>query len=85
VANCRAGDWKAVSDALNKSMKPRQGCDAFDWIVLALSHHGLGKTARACDCYFRAIQPHGLARLTPEQREELSALRAEADALFGKK
>ncbi len=86
LVHYRLGNYAAAVAALKPNVEMDGGKDAaFDWIVLALSHHGLGQTPQACDCYFHAIQPHVLARLTPEQREEMIALRAEADALFGKK
>ena len=36
VAHYRAGDWKAALEALEKSMKLRNGGDSSDWFFLAM-------------------------------------------------
>jgi tetratricopeptide (TPR) repeat protein len=86
LVHYRLQNYEAGVAALKRNLETDAGTlAAFDWIVLALCHQGLGQTAKAHDCYFRAIQHQALARLPPEDQEEIRVLRGEADALFGKK
>jgi hypothetical protein len=49
-----------------------------------MSHHHLGETARARDYYDWAVRWVAMQRdLWPENRDELTAFRAEAEELFG--
>ncbi|HEV3445636.1 MAG TPA: serine/threonine-protein kinase [Gemmataceae bacterium] len=77
VAQYRAGNMKAAVQALNQSMKLRDGGDGCDWVFLAMAYWRLGDQKQACAWYEKAVQrPDDL----PE--ENLAFFRAEAEALL---
>ena len=56
---------------------------AFDLYFLAMSHHRLGETARARDYYDWAVRwARSNEASTPDNLEELTAFRAEAEELL---
>jgi tetratricopeptide (TPR) repeat protein len=55
VAHYRAGDRKAASNALEKSMSLRQGGDPFDWLFFAMAQWRLGKKEEARTWYDRSV------------------------------
>jgi eukaryotic-like serine/threonine-protein kinase len=85
VAYYRAGRHREAVEVLRSNLdKQAEEILAFDLYFLAMSHHHLGETARARDYYRWAIR---WTALQPELKavylEELSACRAEAEALLG--
>jgi serine/threonine protein kinase/tetratricopeptide (TPR) repeat protein len=87
VALYRAGEWKAANEALEKSMRLRQGGDGCDWLFLAMSHWRLGDAAHARAWHDRAVRWIDLNRqaLAANRglQDELRRFRAEADELLG--
>ncbi len=83
----RLGEFDKAISTLERSL--REGNDqaaAFDLFFLAMCHARLGDSAKAKDCYDRAvkwIQEHQ-EQVTPEWAEELKNFRAEADAVLAK-
>src|SRR5262249_48548790 len=55
VAHYRAGDVKAASDALHKSMGLRKGGDGFDWFFLAMAQWRLEHREEARAWYDKAV------------------------------
>jgi hypothetical protein len=85
VAYCRARRYREAVEVLrpNVAIEEDQFL-AYDLYFLAMSHYGLGETARARDYYDWAVR--WVARqpdVQPEHRVELTAFRAEAEELFG--
>jgi tetratricopeptide (TPR) repeat protein len=85
VVYYRLGQLDGAVETLERSL-PKSKIPASDLFFLAMSYRRLGQTARAADCYDRAVhwvdaQPTALA---PDQVEELNAFRAEAEALLKK-
>ena len=87
VANYRAGRYREAVAALEKSLAAGHGeSDAFDLYFLAMSHHALGDGAKAADCYHRAVKwvQEQQGKLRPHERTELTAFRAETEAVLAK-
>jgi eukaryotic-like serine/threonine-protein kinase len=80
VAQYRAGDWKAAISALEKSMKLRNGGDAFDWFFLAMADWQLGRKQQARAWYGKAV---AWMEKQHVKKEELRRFRAEAEKLMG--
>jgi len=80
VAYYRAGNWKAATEALEKSMELRSGGDAFDWFFLAMAHWRLGAKEEAHKWLARGVD--WTAKNRPND-EELRRFRAEAEELLG--
>jgi serine/threonine protein kinase/tetratricopeptide (TPR) repeat protein len=55
VAHYRAGDWKAATAALEKSMALRQGGDSFDWFFLAMARWRSDDRAGARSWFDKAV------------------------------
>jgi serine/threonine protein kinase/WD40 repeat protein len=85
VAYYRAGRYREAVDILRPNVeKQEEKILAYDLYFLAMSHHRLGETARARDYYDWAVRWVSMQRdLKPEQRDELTAFRAEAEELLG--
>jgi tetratricopeptide (TPR) repeat protein len=79
VAQYRAGDWKAASAALEKSMELRKGGDSFDWLFLAMAHWQLDNKEQARQWYEQACK--WMDKHQPAN-EELKGFRTEAAALI---
>ena len=79
MAHYRAGDWKAALEALEKSMKLRNGGDRSDWFFLAMSHEKLGDKEKARQWYDRATL--GMEK-NSSTNEEINRFRAEAAELL---
>jgi serine/threonine protein kinase/WD40 repeat protein len=85
VVNYRLGQYKEAVEALERGVKNNKDqATAFDLYFLAMCHHGLGDAAKAKDCYDQAVAWQKQAKLTPQQVEELSVFRADAEALLQK-
>jgi tetratricopeptide (TPR) repeat protein len=85
VALYRNGHYKEAIDALDTSLKGSQGkADAFDLYFLAMCHHRLGAEAAARDCLDQANRwtEAKSAKISDTWRQELTAFRAEAEALL---
>jgi tetratricopeptide (TPR) repeat protein len=82
AAHCRAGEWPAAIEALNKSMELRQGGDAFDWYFLAMAEWQRGNKDEARKWYDKAVE---WAEKNAKDNEELKRFSAEASALLGMK
>ncbi|MBI4586106.1 MAG: hypothetical protein HY717_19015 [Planctomycetes bacterium] len=79
IARCRAGDWKAGAEALEKALSLGSSEPAREWLFLAMASWRLGKESQAREFYRRAAE-----RLERQKAgsEDLLHLRAEAEALF---
>ncbi|MBA4062319.1 MAG: hypothetical protein C0501_01170 [Isosphaera sp.] len=82
VAYCRTGEFAAAVPVLERSLAAGKGThDAFDLFVLAVCRAKLGDVGRAAADYRRAVGwVAGRAGLSPTDRAELAAFRAEAEA-----
>jgi tetratricopeptide (TPR) repeat protein len=84
VAYYRAGRYREAVDVLRPNVeKEADWALPYDLFFLAMSHHRLGEPARARDFFdwavrWLATQPD----LNPDYRDELAAIRAEAEELF---
>ena len=80
------GRYSGGINVLERS--PRAGRhepDAFDLFFLAMAHHGLGHPGRALTCFDRAVNWwDGNKSLSPRQVQELTAVRAEAEAVLAR-
>jgi hypothetical protein len=85
VAYYRTGRYReAVAQLRPNVEKQEDWALACDLYFLAMSYHRLGETARARDYYDWAVRWVSVQRdLEPEQRDELTAFRAEAEELLG--
>jgi Flp pilus assembly protein TadD len=87
VAYYRLGQWDRAVDTLQRAIREsKQEASAYDLFFLALSYQRLGQPARARECYDQALrwcQAQG-SQLLPQQAEEVTAFRAEADGLLKK-
>jgi uncharacterized protein HemY len=84
AAHYRAGDWKAASAALEKSMSLRKGGDGFDWFFLAMAHWQLGEKELSREWYDKAVAWMDKNKPNkPNLEDELQRFRAEAAGLLG--
>jgi tetratricopeptide (TPR) repeat protein len=79
AAYYRARDWTAALEALEQSMKLRQGGESYDWFFLAMAHWQLGNEDEARRWYDRAVE---WADKNQPGNEELRRFRAEAAGLM---
>jgi tetratricopeptide (TPR) repeat protein len=84
VAYYRAGRYREAVEVLRPNVEKSADMDlAFDLYFLAMSHHRLGETARARDYLDWAVRWVAmLPDVRPQTREELAAVRAEAEELL---
>jgi hypothetical protein len=85
VAYYRAGRYRDAAEVLRSNLARRADAAlACDLYFLAMSHHRLGDADQARAYYDWALRWSAAQRnLTPDQREELSLFRAEAEELLG--
>jgi serine/threonine protein kinase/Flp pilus assembly protein TadD len=79
-AEYRMGNWQAAVDALEKSCQLQDNGgrgDAYQWLVLALANHQLGRTEEARRWYVKSVQ----SRL--HWPGDIGVIKAEAEALLG--
>jgi uncharacterized protein HemY len=79
VALYRAGEWKAASEALSKSMELSKGGDATDWFFLAMTHWQLADKSEARNWYDKAVS---WMDQNDKDNEELRRFRDEAAELL---
>jgi tetratricopeptide (TPR) repeat protein len=86
VAQYHAGNWMATIAALNKSVKLRQGGDAYDLLFLAMAYQKLGNYLAARKAYDQALHWLEKNKETVEkdkaQAEELRRFQSEAEAVL---
>jgi tetratricopeptide (TPR) repeat protein len=81
VAHHFAGDDKAAVTFLVRSLKLRKNGEAFDYFPLAAAHQQLGNNGEARKWYLRGVA--WMAANKHPHMAELTALRADAEALLG--
>ena len=82
LAYYRAGRFREAVEVLRTDLESREErVLAYDLFFLAMCYHQLGETVRARDYYDWAVRSAQLQQV-PIHREELSAFRAEAQALL---
>jgi serine/threonine protein kinase/Tfp pilus assembly protein PilF len=79
VVRYRLGDWKGAIQALEESVRLRQGGDPFDWLFLAMARHRLGDRDQARRWFEKAA---GWPQQVSTNDEELKRFRSEAEALL---
>jgi serine/threonine protein kinase len=83
VAAYRVGDWKAASEALEKSIslkKEKEEDEASDWLFLAMTRWRQNNRDEAGKCYDRAA---ALIEKNPGKDPQLPRFQAEATELLG--
>jgi hypothetical protein len=85
VAYYRAGRYREAVEVLRPNLEKQvDRALAYDLYYLAMAHHRLGETARARDYFDWAVRWVSTQRdLRPDNLEELTAFRAEAEELLG--
>jgi eukaryotic-like serine/threonine-protein kinase len=79
VVRYRLGDWKGAIEAIEESIRLRQGGDAFDWLFLAMAHYRLGDRDAARRWFEKSVAH---PQESPTNNEELKRFRSEAEALL---
>jgi uncharacterized protein HemY len=79
AAHYRTGDWKAAIEALEKSIKLRDGGDAFDAYFLAMAFKRLGNNDEARRWYDKAA---GWRKVHAKTNEDLQRIEIEAKQLL---
>jgi tetratricopeptide (TPR) repeat protein len=84
VVQYRNGQYAAAVEKLEKSLRSSKGAfDGFDLFFLAMCHARLGAPDKARDCFERAVKwCDGKKGLSAEHVQELTAFRAEAEAVL---
>ena len=54
LAQYRSDQWQDAADSIQQAMDLRQGGDAFDWLLLAMTHWQLGQKDAALERYTQA-------------------------------
>src|SRR5205814_1851619 len=80
AAAYRAGQWRAAIDALNESMKRREGGDSTDWFFLAMARWQLGEKEQAVKWFDKAVA--WMDKNDPKG-DDLLRFRAEAAEVLG--
>jgi len=80
IAYYRVDEWQSSIEALERSIKRRNGGDAFDWFFLAMAHWRLGDTADARAWYDKAVE---WADANQPNNDDLRGFRAETAGLLG--
>ena len=84
IAQYRAGDWIAATEAIEKSMAIRKDGDdygdAYDWFVMAMLQRQRNDKAKAREWFDKAV---AWADKHKSMNEELRRLRLEAEDLLG--
>jgi Flp pilus assembly protein TadD len=80
IAYYRVDEWQSSIEALERSIKRRNGGDAFDWFFLAMAHWQLGDTAEARAWYAKAVE---WADANQPKNDDLRGFRAETAGLLG--
>jgi hypothetical protein len=85
LAYYRTGQYRQAVEVLRPNLQSQEASAlAYDLYILAMSCHRLGETERARDYYTWAVRGSEARKGTsPAQVDELSALRAEAEAVLG--
>jgi WD40 repeat protein/tetratricopeptide (TPR) repeat protein len=80
----RLGRWRDAAATLGETLKNDTDYAGWDLFFLAMSYQQLGEAARAREAYDRAVRWYEEKKgsLPAEQLQELSAFRAEAEALL---
>jgi serine/threonine protein kinase/WD40 repeat protein/Tfp pilus assembly protein PilF len=85
VVYYRLGQYVEAVEMLERSLsEPKDVTTASDLFCLAMCHAHRGDAAKAQDCYERAVQwvQEHQGKLQVEEKKELDALRAEAEAIL---
>ena len=80
VVRYRLGDWKGAVEALEDSVRLRDGGDPFDWLFLAMARHRLGERDVARRWLEKSV---ARAQETTTDNEEVKRFRSEAESLLG--
>jgi hypothetical protein len=80
IAYYRVHDWQASIEALERSIKRRNGGDAFDWFFMAMAHRQLGNKDEARKSYDKAVA--WMEKNQPDN-VDLRDFRVEAAQLLG--
>ncbi len=78
-AQYRAGDWKAASEALDKSTALGQSGDAYTWFFRAMTHWQLDQKPEARQCYDKAVE---WMEKNAKNNKDLRRFKAEAEKLL---
>jgi serine/threonine protein kinase len=78
----RAGSWKAAIEALNESMKLRDGGDGNDWYFLSMAYCQMGDKKRGRQWFDKAVKAPPSTDLP---HESLTFYRTEAEGLLNPK
>jgi serine/threonine protein kinase/WD40 repeat protein/Tfp pilus assembly protein PilF len=88
VVHYQLGQYPPAVVWLERSLRKSRHSPAaaYDLFFLAMCHARLGDADQARDCYHQALQcvQEKQGQLSPNEREELNAFRAEADAVLAK-
>jgi serine/threonine protein kinase/WD40 repeat protein len=85
LAYYRTGQYRQAVEILRPNLQSQGASDlTYDLYILAMSCHRLGETERARDYYIWAVRSSDAQKgPSPAEPEDLSALRAEAEAVLG--
>ena len=86
LAQYRSDQWQDAADSIQQAMDLRQGGDAFDWLLLAMTHWQLGQKDEAIQWYTKAQEAIETGKPLFYEYVGVMAvqrLRSEAETLFG--
>ena len=81
LALCRAGEWEAALDAVEKSMTLSRTFTAWNWLPLATALWHLENKDRAVEAYEKAVA--SMEHCSPDDAVLLEHLREETAELLG--